>query len=158
MEIESGFLSAIKTGLMDVTKSPEWWDNTPAWWEKGLALKYENDDPKGKVIGLQPALASGGIVLPRPGGTSVRVGEGGSAEAVIPLGDQRAKVMMAAAALRVGTKLSPKTLPQSSSVGATASGDTNINVTINESDNPAATAQQVLQVLKMHTQNTRRRK
>lgn len=32
-----------------------------------------------------PRLAKGGIVLPRPGGTNVTVGEGGKAEAVIPL-------------------------------------------------------------------------
>lgn len=32
-----------------------------------------------------PALAEGGIVLPRPGGTLARIGEAGEAEAVIPL-------------------------------------------------------------------------
>ena len=35
-----------------------------------------------------PALAEGGIVLPRPGGTIAQLGEGGSAEAVIPLNDE----------------------------------------------------------------------
>lgn len=37
------------------------------------------------------ALAEGGIVQPRPGGTQAIIGEGGRAEAVIPLGDRRAQ-------------------------------------------------------------------
>lgn len=42
------------------------------------------------VIGSQTisGLAEGGIVLPTPGGTIARIGEGGSAEAVIPLDDR----------------------------------------------------------------------
>ena len=36
-------------------------------------------------------LADGGVVLPRPGGTLATIGEGGNAEAVIPLGDRRAQ-------------------------------------------------------------------
>ena len=154
-EIESGFLSAIKTGIMDSTASPSWWDNTPAWWGKGLALKYEKDDPTKKVIGLQPALASGGIVLPRRGGTSVTIGEAGQAEAVIPLSDQRSKVMMAAHAASLQRNTTKTSFTQSSSA---ASGDVNVNVTINESDNPDVTAQKVLEVIKKHTQDTRRRR
>jgi hypothetical protein len=36
-----------------------------------------------------PQLAKGGIVPARPGGTLVNVGEGGEAEAVVPLADGR---------------------------------------------------------------------
>ena len=35
-----------------------------------------------------PALADGGIALPTPGGRTVQVAEGGSAEAIVPLNDQ----------------------------------------------------------------------
>lgn len=44
------------------------------------------DTSLGLILGLQvPALADGGIVPARPGGTLVRVGEGGQDEAILPL-------------------------------------------------------------------------
>jgi hypothetical protein len=39
-------------------------------------------------------LAEGGVVMPRAGGTQAIIGEAGQAEAVIPLGDPRAKALM----------------------------------------------------------------
>lgn len=39
-------------------------------------------------------LADGGIVMPRPGGTSAVIGEAGRAEAVIPLGSSKAKKIL----------------------------------------------------------------
>lgn len=39
-------------------------------------------------------LAEGGVVMPRSGGTLATIGEAGSAEAVIPLDDDRAKAML----------------------------------------------------------------
>lgn len=45
-----------------------------------------------QVSGVQ--LAEGGVVLPRSGGTLATIGEGGQAEAVIPLDDERAKQAM----------------------------------------------------------------
>lgn len=43
-----------------------------------------------------PGLAEGGIVLPRPGGLTARIGEAGRAEAVIPLDDERAAEQLGA--------------------------------------------------------------
>jgi hypothetical protein len=40
------------------------------------------------------AMAEGGIVMPRSGGTVATLGEAGQAEAVIPLGDPRARAIM----------------------------------------------------------------
>jgi hypothetical protein len=156
-EIESGFLAAIDKGLMDTAKSPQWWDNAPKWWESGLALKYKDNDPSKEVIGLQPPqLANGGIIMPRRGGTLVNVGEAGRAEAVVPLNDPRGAALMSAATLR---RAKTSTLPASSATtGGSATGDTNINVTIHESGNPRDTAHQVLQVLQAHAKNERRRK
>jgi hypothetical protein len=156
-EIESGFLAAIDKGLMDTAKSPQWWDNAPKWWESGLALKYKDDDPSQEVIGLQPPqVAKGGVVMPRRGGTLVNVGEAGRAEAIVPLNDPRATALMAAAKLG---RAKINTLPASSATtGGSATGDTNINVTIHESGNPRDTAYQVLEVLKAHAKNERRRK
>lgn len=54
--------------------------------EEGLAMGWGDGlstDAK-RLLGI-PDLASGGVVLPRPGGTLVNVGEGGQAEAVVPL-------------------------------------------------------------------------
>jgi hypothetical protein len=45
-----------------------------------------------KIVGVQ--LAEGGIVMPRPGGVQATIGEAGQAEAVIPLGDDRASDML----------------------------------------------------------------
>jgi len=45
------------------------------------------------------ALAQGGVVLPRSGGTQATIGEAGRAEAVIPLGDDRASEKMREAGL-----------------------------------------------------------
>lgn len=39
-------------------------------------------------------LAEGGIVMPRPGGTQATIGEAGQAEAVIPLGSNKAREML----------------------------------------------------------------
>jgi hypothetical protein len=47
-----------------------WLSRHPHWYASG---------------GIIPGLAGGGIVLPRPGGTIVRLGEGGKREAVVPL-------------------------------------------------------------------------
>ena len=41
-----------------------------------------------------PALADGGVIMPTPGGTLVRVAEKGKAEAVVPLDDPRARAAM----------------------------------------------------------------
>jgi hypothetical protein len=45
-----------------------------------------------KIMGVQ--MAEGGIVPARPGGTLATLGEGGQAEAVIPLGDRRAQAAL----------------------------------------------------------------
>lgn len=45
-----------------------------------------------RISGVQ--LAEGGVVMPRPGGTQATIGEAGSAEAVIPLDDDRAMEAM----------------------------------------------------------------
>jgi hypothetical protein len=50
-----------------------------------------------KIAGVQ--LAEGGLVMPRQGGTLATIGEAGSAEAVIPLGDNRAMEQMREAGL-----------------------------------------------------------
>jgi hypothetical protein len=47
--------------------------------EAGVALARKKFPYKG------PRLAKGGIVMPSPGGTNVTVGEGGQAEAIVPL-------------------------------------------------------------------------
>jgi hypothetical protein len=44
--------------------------------------------PKSEGGGGPERMASGGIVQARPGGTLVRVGEGGQDEAIIPLGSR----------------------------------------------------------------------
>jgi len=48
-----------------------------------------------KIVGVK--LARGGVVMPQDGGVTATIGEGGSAEAVIPLNDPRAKREMAGA-------------------------------------------------------------
>lgn len=48
------------------------------------------------------ALAQGGIVPARPGGTQAILGEGGRAEAVIPLGDRRAQAALGGMGANVG--------------------------------------------------------
>jgi hypothetical protein len=48
----------------------QWLNRSPHWYEMG---------------GIVPGLMNGGIVLPRPGGTLVRLGEGSGAEMVQPL-------------------------------------------------------------------------
>ena len=48
----------------------------------------------GTVSNTQPALAEGGIVMPRQGGRSVTVGEGGEPEGVFPLDSSEAKDFM----------------------------------------------------------------
>lgn len=50
-----------------------------------------------KIAGVQ--MAEGGVVMPRTGGTMATIGEAGSAEAVIPLGDNRAMEQMREAGL-----------------------------------------------------------
>jgi len=45
-----------------------------------------------KIVGV--GMAQGGVVMPTPGGTLATIGEGGRAEAVIPLGDRRAMEAM----------------------------------------------------------------
>ncbi len=45
---------------------------------------WDSTGQAGNIVGV-PALARGGIVRSRPGGTLVRVGEGGADEAVVPL-------------------------------------------------------------------------
>jgi len=48
-----------------------------------------------KIVGVK--LAKGGVVMPQDGGVTATIGEGGSAEAVIPLNDPRARREMAGA-------------------------------------------------------------
>ena len=48
-------------------------------------------DSLGVMLSGIPSLADGAVVMARPGGTLVRVGEAGRDEAVVPLGDRRAQ-------------------------------------------------------------------
>ena len=64
--------------------------DTWKWWRDLLGLPQPNvpSGGNGAISSYRPGglkLAEGGIVMPRPGGTMATIGEGGQAEAVIPL-------------------------------------------------------------------------
>ena len=169
-EIESGFMSAINKGLMDVTRSPQWWDDAPKWWSDGMEIMYDPND-KSKVIGLKPGigLAEGGIVNPTPGGRSYTIGEAGQQEAVIPLGSSKARqalaVAMAGRTLQsgqrsygyVGGQVVPPAMGTVSAAGLGSNGDINVTIHVNATGSATENANQIKRVL-MEELKTRRRR
>jgi TP901 family phage tail tape measure protein len=79
-DAEAGFRTLVDTATEEISKIPR---------DIDIQVNYQSGDfptpPSGGGGGDVPGLASGGIVRARPGGTIVRVGEGGRDEAVIPL-------------------------------------------------------------------------
>jgi hypothetical protein len=81
----TGMVGALATAFFAVQEQIQ---NTINWWNELWGIQQSKPVAGTTVQTYKPGglkLAAGGVVMPRPGGTMATIGEGGSAEAVIPL-------------------------------------------------------------------------